>query len=70
MAFAVQLAKGIFDLVRDDLALVEQEIAAQNGAAIEPVSEISSYYILKAVLKFFCTFCLIGKKKSISYKRT
>ena len=35
--------KGIFDLVRDDLALVEQEIAAQNSAAIEPVSEISSY---------------------------
>jgi octaprenyl-diphosphate synthase len=43
MAFAVQLAKGIFDLVRDDLALVEQEIAAQNSAAIEPVCEISSY---------------------------
>jgi octaprenyl-diphosphate synthase len=43
MAFAVQLAKGIFDLVRDDLALVEQEIAAQNIAAIHPVSEISSY---------------------------
>jgi octaprenyl-diphosphate synthase len=43
MAFAVQLAKGIFDLVRDDLGLVEQEIAAQNIAAIEPVSEISSY---------------------------
>ena len=35
--------KGIFDLVRDDLALVEQEIAAQNSAAIEPVAEISSY---------------------------
>ena len=43
MAFAVQMAKGIFDLVREDLALVEQEIAAQNGAAIEPVCEISSY---------------------------
>jgi len=43
MAFAVQIAKGIFDLVRDDLALVEQEIAAQNTAAIEPVCEISSY---------------------------
>ena len=43
MAFAVQIAKGIFDLVRDDLALVEQEIAAQNGGAIEPVAEISSY---------------------------
>src|ERR1700683_630500 len=42
MAFAVQIAKGIFDLVREDLALVGQEIAAQNGAAIEPVCEISS----------------------------
>jgi octaprenyl-diphosphate synthase len=43
MAFAVQMVKGIFDLVREDLALVEQEIAAQNSAAIEPVCEISSY---------------------------
>lgn len=43
MAFAVQIAKGIFDLVRDDLALVEQEIAAQNGVAIEPVAEIAGY---------------------------
>jgi octaprenyl-diphosphate synthase len=43
MAFAVQIAKGIFDLVREDLTRVEQEIAAQNSAAIEPVCEISSY---------------------------
>ena len=43
MAFAVQTAKGIFELIRDDLALVEQEITAQNGAAIEPVASISSY---------------------------
>jgi octaprenyl-diphosphate synthase len=43
MAFAVQIAKGIFDLVRDDLALVEREIASLNGAAIEPVAEIASY---------------------------
>jgi octaprenyl-diphosphate synthase len=46
MAFAVQIArniKSVFDLIRDDLALVEQEIAAQNSAAIEPVAEISSY---------------------------
>jgi len=43
MAFAVQIAKGIFDLVRDDLTLVEQEIAAQNGGAVDPVAEISSY---------------------------
>lgn len=46
MAFAVQIAKGIkgiFDLVRDDLALVEQEIAGQSRGAIEPVAEISRY---------------------------
>jgi octaprenyl-diphosphate synthase len=43
MAFAVQIAKGIFDLVRDDLALVEHEIAAQSGVAVEPLAEISSY---------------------------
>jgi octaprenyl-diphosphate synthase len=46
VAFAVQTAKGIkgiFDLIRDDLALVEREIEAQNAGAIEPVVEISSY---------------------------
>jgi octaprenyl-diphosphate synthase len=43
MAFAVQIAKSIFDLIRDDLALVEQEIAAQSEGTIEPVAEISSY---------------------------
>ena len=43
MAFAVPIARGIFDLIREDLALVEQEIAAQNSAAIEPVAEISKY---------------------------
>jgi octaprenyl-diphosphate synthase len=43
MSFAAPTIKGIFDLVRDDLSLVEQEIAAQNDAAIEPVAEISGY---------------------------
>jgi octaprenyl-diphosphate synthase len=43
MAFAVQIVKEIFELVREDLALVEREIAAQNDAAIAPVSEIASY---------------------------
>jgi len=45
LAFAVQIAKGIFDLVREDLALVEREIAAQSGVAIEPVAEISNYLL-------------------------
>ena len=39
MSFAVQTVKEIFELVRDDLALVEREIAGQNAAAIEPVCE-------------------------------
>ena len=43
MGFAVQTVKEIFELVREDLALVEREIAGQNAAAIEPVCEISSY---------------------------
>ena len=43
MSFAVQTVKEIFELVRDDLALVEREVAGQNAAAIEPVCEISSY---------------------------
>jgi octaprenyl-diphosphate synthase len=37
--------KEIFDLVREDLSRVEQEIAAQNGSAIEPVSEIAAYLL-------------------------
>jgi len=43
MAFAVQTVRGIFDLVRDDLSLVEQELAAQSGSAIEPAAQIAGY---------------------------
>lgn len=39
------MAKEIFDLVRDDLAKVEQELALQSGAAFEPVAEIGSYLL-------------------------
>ena len=38
-------AKEIFDLVREDLAKVEQELALQNGSAIEPVAEIAHYLL-------------------------
>ena len=38
-------AKEIFDLVRDDLVKVEQELTLQNSSAIEPVAEISSYLL-------------------------
>jgi octaprenyl-diphosphate synthase len=37
--------KEIFDLVRDDLAKVEQEIARQTGATSEPVAEIARYLL-------------------------
>ena len=35
----------MFDLVRDDLTLVEQELAQQSTSAIEPVAEITSYLL-------------------------
>lgn len=35
----------MFDLVRDDLALVEQELARQTAAAFEPVAEITGYLL-------------------------
>ena len=38
-------AKEVFDLVREDLLRVEQEIALQNGSAIEPVAEIAGYLL-------------------------
>ena len=38
-------AREIFELVRDDLALVEREIAAQNRSAIAPIAEITSYLL-------------------------
>jgi len=38
-------AKEIFDLVRDDLVHVEEEIAVHSGSAIEPVAEIGGYLL-------------------------
>jgi octaprenyl-diphosphate synthase len=38
-------AREIFDLVRDDLARVEQEISTQNAEAIPAVAEVGSYVI-------------------------
>jgi octaprenyl-diphosphate synthase len=37
--------KEIFDLVRDDLAKVEDEIARQTGATSQPVAEIARYLL-------------------------
>jgi len=44
-AIALLTAKEIFELVREDLALVEEELARQSAAAFEPVSEITSYLL-------------------------
>ncbi len=44
-AIPLLTAREIFDLVRDDLALVEQELSRQTAAAFEPVSEITSYLL-------------------------
>ena len=38
-------AREIFDLVRDDLILVEQELSRQTSVSFEPVSEITSYLL-------------------------
>jgi octaprenyl-diphosphate synthase len=42
---ALLTAREIFDLVRDDLVLVEQELTRQTSVAFEPVSEITSYLL-------------------------
>src|SRR5246127_5381680 len=42
---ALLTAREIFDLVRDDLVLVEQELTRQTSSAFEPVSEITSYLL-------------------------
>jgi octaprenyl-diphosphate synthase len=44
-AIALLTAREIFDLVRDDLLQVEQELARQTAVAFEPVSEITSYLL-------------------------
>ncbi len=44
-AIALLTAREIFDLVRDDLVQVEQELARQTSAAFQPVSEITSYLL-------------------------
>jgi octaprenyl-diphosphate synthase len=44
-AIALLTTREIFDLVRDDLVLVERELARQTGAAFPPVSEITGYLL-------------------------
>src|SRR5690242_19703147 len=62
-AIALLTAKEIFDLVRDDLVLVEEELARQSAGAFEPVSEITSYLLggggkrLRPALLLLCNAC-------------
>jgi len=42
---ALLTVKEVFDLVRDDLVLVEEELTRQSATAFEPVSEITSYLL-------------------------
>src|ERR1700756_3109661 len=42
---ALLTVKEIFDLGRDDLVLVEQELSRQSAAAFQPVGEITSYLL-------------------------
>src|SRR5499433_4337696 len=42
---ALLTVKEVFDLVRDDLVLVEQELSRQSAAAFQPVGEITSYLL-------------------------
>src|ERR1700761_3160586 len=44
-AIALLTAREIFDLVRDDLVLVEEELTRQAATAFLPVSEITSYLL-------------------------
>jgi octaprenyl-diphosphate synthase len=44
-AIALLTAREIFDLVRDDLVLVEEELTRQAATAFLPVSEISSFLL-------------------------
>src|SRR6266481_3471210 len=42
---ALLTVKEIFELVRDDLVKVEQELSRQSASAYQPVSEITSYLL-------------------------
>jgi octaprenyl-diphosphate synthase len=44
-AIALLTVREIFDLVREDLVLVEEELTRQTAAAFEPVSEITGYLL-------------------------
>lgn len=60
--------KEIFELVREDLVRVEQELSRQSAAAFQPVSEITSYLLggggkrLRPALLLLCHGYAAGRK--------
>ena len=65
---ALLTAKEIFDLVRDDLVLVEEELSRQTAVAFEPVAEITGYLLggggkrLRPALLLLCNSYVAGKR--------
>jgi octaprenyl-diphosphate synthase len=68
MVIALLTAKEIFDLVRDDLLLVEEELARQSAVAFAPVAELTSYLLggggkrLRPALLLLCNGYATGKR--------
>lgn len=64
----LQTAKEIFDLVREDLILVEEELARQSAVAFAPVSELTSYLLggggkrLRPALLLLCNGYAAGQR--------
>jgi octaprenyl-diphosphate synthase len=67
-AITLLTVKEIFDLVRDDLVLVEEELAQQCADAFPPVSEITTYLLggggkrLRPALLLLCNGFAAGKR--------
>lgn len=65
---ALLTAKEIFELVREDLVRVEQELSRQSAAAFQPVSEITSYLLggggkrLRPALLLLCHGYAAGRR--------
>ena len=68
MVIALLTAREIFELVRDDLVKVEQELSRQSASAFQPVSEITSYLLggggkrLRPALLLLCHGYAAGRK--------
>jgi len=42
-ALSIATAKEVFDLLRDDLAAIEQEFAQHSGSQVEVITDIARY---------------------------